>query len=161
MEPIRFFVPGNPQGLKRHRSYRMSNGCTVQVDPSKGDKSDFLAKAMQYRPKEPIDEPILLRVICVFQRPKSHFRSGTRSKELKASAPYWYDKTPDWDNCGKFVCDALNGIFWKDDRLIAIGEVDCVYGNIPGVAIEIKDPDDLKANVRTFLDNVGIPIDKQ
>ena len=30
---------------------------------------------------------------------------------------------PDWDNCGKSVCDSLNGIAWVDDRQVVDGRV--------------------------------------
>lgn len=29
----------------------------------------------------------------------------------------------DWDNYGKVICDALNGIAWKDDRQVKDGRV--------------------------------------
>jgi len=133
---ISFFVPGNPKGQMRHRSTKSGH----HYDPSASDKKDFLAKAMQCRPDEPFSGPVCLRLICVFPRPKSHYRTGRHADTLKESAPIWHSSTPDWDNVGKFVGDALNSIFWKDDRLIVRGIVDCIYGDTPGIHVQIREP---------------------
>jgi len=140
MTPISFFVPGNPKGLKRHRSYTTRAGIHVNVDPNKDDKMDFLAKAMLYRPAEPIDGPLCLWLICVFPRPKAHFGTGRNAGVLKESAPFWYVSTPDCDNVAKFVGDALNGIFWSDDRRLVEVAVDEVYGSVPGIALVLHEP---------------------
>ena len=66
---ITFTVPGNPIALKRHRSTKTG----IQYDPSKGDKQDFLAKAMQHRPDTPWTGPVEVYMTFVFPRPKSFF----------------------------------------------------------------------------------------
>lgn len=43
----------------------------------------------------------------------------------------------DWDNVGKIVSDALNGIVWTDDRFVSIGNVSKVYALSPGLEISI------------------------
>jgi len=140
MIDIRFFVPGKPQSLKRHRTRRLSNGITIQMDPSKEDKADFLVMAMAHRPDEPINEPVCLEMCCVFQRPKSHYRTGRNAHLLKDTAPYWYSRTPDADNLLKFVCDALNGIYWTDDKLVIPMGIHRVYGTAPGVYVRVHKP---------------------
>ena len=47
---------------------------------------------------------------------------------------------PDWDNVGKAVCDALNGIAYKDDAQITAAEVKkrWAVGGIPKVIVEIE-----------------------
>jgi len=137
---ISFFVPGKPKALKRHRSFRPPNGQPRQVDPSKNDKADFLAIAMQHRPHGAIEVPICLHLVCVFPRPKSHYRTGRNAHVLKDTAPFWHSSAPDWDNVAKFVGDALNGIFWKDDRLIVRGSVESIYGKVPGIHVRIGTP---------------------
>ena len=44
---------------------------------------------------------------------------------------------PDIDNVIKAVLDALNGIAYKDDARVVELEARKVYGNEPGVAVEI------------------------
>jgi len=136
MTPISFFVPGNPKGLKRHRSTKTG----IHYDPSAGDKKDFLGKAMANRPDEPILGPVCLQLTCVFARPKCHYRTGRNAHLLKETAPYWYTSTPDADNVLKFVGDALNGIFWKDDRQVIPLPVYRVYGKTPGIQIHLREP---------------------
>jgi len=131
---ITFVVPGNPVALKRHRTLKKG----FSYDPSANDKADFLAKAMQYRPDIPFDGPISLTIVCFFKRPKSHYRAGKFSHQLKDTAPVWHTSTPDGDNLLKFVGDALNGIFWRDDKFIAVSQVIKKYDESPRVAINIR-----------------------
>jgi len=131
---IEFFVPGKPQALQRHRSTKSGH----HYDPSAGDKQDFLAKAMAHRPEEPLRGPLLLEVFCYFARPKSHFGTGKNASLLKDSAPVYHTSVPDADNLLKFVGDALNGIFWHDDRQIVLARILKIYGPTPGIQIDIK-----------------------
>jgi len=132
---IRFTVFGNPKGLKRHRTFRTKKGFNVNVDPSKEDKAAFLTIAAQNKPDVPFNEPIKLIVHAYFPRPKDHYlKSG-----LRITAPYWHTGTPDADNILKFVGDALNGIFWKDDKCISGAMVTKEYTEgTPRVMIEIS-----------------------
>lgn len=115
---IKFSVFGDPKALKRHRTFRRGN-FTGSYDPSKGDKADFLAKAMRHKPEKPFDCPLAVKLDFVFPRPKSHFRTGKNAGLLRDDAPMWHTSSPDTDNLAKFVCDALNGVFWRDDKVVA------------------------------------------
>lgn len=134
---IHFIVPGNPIGLKRHRTMRAGDKL-IQYDPSKGDKGDFLAKAMANRPEVPLDEPLQVVLKFFFVRPKSHFRTGKYADELKPNAPCWHTKIPDADNLAKFICDSLNGIFWRDDSIVCKLIVTKQYSNVPRTEITIE-----------------------
>jgi Holliday junction resolvase RusA-like endonuclease len=46
---------------------------------------------------------------------------------------------PDWDNIGKLVCDALNGIAWKDDAQVVEASVVKRYGITPMVCVKIEE----------------------
>lgn len=48
--------------------------------------------------------------------------------KAKREAAHYVTGKPDWDNCGKLVCDALNGIVYTDDSQIADGHVRRRYG---------------------------------
>jgi len=135
---IEFFVPGKPQALKRHRTYRMPNGKTVRVDPSGAAKDDFLAKAMEHRPEEPFRGPIALDVTCYFPRPKSHYGTGKNANRLKDSAPTFHASAPDADNILKFIGDSLNGIFWCDDKQIVSAAIRKLYSPRSGIQVYIK-----------------------
>ena len=111
----------------------------MQVDPSKNDKANFLAMALQNKPAVPLDCPLKLSMSFAFDRPKSHYRTGKNSHELKENAPFLHTSAPDCDNLAKFVCDALNGIFWKDDRVICMLVVEKHYASVPQTRILITD----------------------
>ena len=136
---IEFFVPGQPQALKRHRTFRTKSGLTGSYDPSKEDKSDFLAMAMNNRPEKPIEGNISMGLTFVFPRPKSHYGA----KGLKPSAPYYKASKPDIDNLEKFVCDALNKVFYLDDSQVVIKRSTKRYASIqnpndaPGVTVSL------------------------
>lgn len=131
---INFTVFGEPNSLKRHRAFRRGKAL-VMVDASKTDKQDFLAQAIKNKPKKPLDVPIILEVHAFFMRPKAHFNK----KGLKNNAPHFCSKTPDIDNILKFVGDALNKVFWTDDKLIVRAICSKRYDDVPRVEIMIKE----------------------
>lgn len=57
--------------------------------------------------------PLSLELTFILPRPKSKIR------KTKPNPNYWRDQTPDGDNLSKAVLDALNGVLWDDDRMIA------------------------------------------
>ena len=48
-------------------------------------------------------------------------------------------RKPDWDNVGKIICDALNGIAYRDDAQIVDALVRKFYSDTPRVIVEISD----------------------
>lgn len=129
---IKFEVLGEPKALKRHR---MGKG--FNFDPSKNDKSDFLWMSKKYAPPTPLDQPLKVILRFNFPRPKAHFGTGKNSGILKVNAPLFHTARPDADNLIKFVLDALNSIYWRDDSVIAELEVVKVYSDKPRTEIEI------------------------
>jgi Holliday junction resolvase RusA-like endonuclease len=134
---IQFFIPGKPEALKRHRTFRRG-AHNVNIDPSARAKDNFLLQAMQYKPDKPLDCPITMILEFQFQRPKSHFRSNG---QLKDSAPTWHTSRPDKDNLEKFVMDSLNQVFYRDDSLVCRGQAQKIYSDVPGVSVVIVDAD--------------------
>ena len=128
---IRFEIPGDPIALKRHRHTKAG----ISYDPSKNDKADFLAKCMEHRPEKPMDCAIGLKVIFCFRRPQSHFGTGKNAGRLKDSAPRYHTKRPDLDNLVKFVEDALQGVFFVDDKQVVYTEIKKIYHDYAKVVI--------------------------
>lgn len=133
---IEFEVPGKPQALKRHRSFQKGE-FRGTYDPSKGDKADFLVKAMENKPIVPFDEPLFVKLTFLFPRPKAHFRTGKNAHILKDNAPTYHTSTPDADNLTKFVCDSLNKVFWRDDSIISETSVSKLYDAVPRIKIQV------------------------
>mgnify|MGYP001222990834 CR=1 FL=1 len=131
-----FVVFGEPNAQKRHR--HASRGKFVQTyDPSKDDKADFRIVAQQKAPAQPFSKPLFVEIVCYFSRPKSHYGSGKNADVLKPSVPFHHTKKPDADNCAKFVFDALNGIFWTDDSIIAGFKVHKAYCIKPRTEVSV------------------------
>lgn len=114
MQSISFFISGQPRQQQRHRTFRRGNK-NIQYDPSADEKKDFLIKALEHKPEKPISDPFVIKLVFIFERPKSHFRTGKFSSELKANALIQMTNKPDIDNLIKFVLDALNKKFYVDD----------------------------------------------
>lgn len=140
MEKIKLEIYGNPIALKRHRTYRSETGANINIDPSKSDKEVMLWKAIaQKKPKKPFDCPLKLTCIFYMPRPKSHFGTGKNSGVIKAKAPVFHTSKPDNDNLQKFILDALNGIYWKDDSIVSTIISRKVYSNdLPRTKIIIE-----------------------
>ena len=53
--------------------------------------------------------------------------------------PLYCPKKPDFDNVAKFVCDALNGVFWIDDKVIVDGRCIKMYSEQPRIELKVKE----------------------
>jgi len=137
MTQITFTVHGEPKAQKRHRDSTSKTGQKIKYDPSSADKTDFKWMVIQSRPQEPFNQPIRLEVVFYFSRPKSHFGSGANSHRIKESAPLWHTSKPDADNCIKFIKDALNKIFWRDDSLICDVTIKKFYNSQPRTEVTV------------------------
>lgn len=130
-------VLGEPRAQKRHRHVTMGK-FTRQYDPSAADKGDFLSMVQNNAPETPFNVPLRLDIGFYFSRPKSHYKTGKNSHLLKDVIPLWHTSKPDTDNCFKFVTDALNKVFWRDDSLICHVNVIKQYSDNPRIEITIN-----------------------
>ncbi len=72
--------------------------------------------------KPPLNEALKLTATFWFPRPKSHYRTGRFSDQLKPDAPTDHIQAPDWDKLLRLVSDALTiARVIEDDRLIVDG----------------------------------------
>jgi Holliday junction resolvase RusA-like endonuclease len=111
-------VPGEPVPQPRHRVAVRGRFAQAYIPSEHGIhafKASIIA-AVQAAGWQPVSGPVEVEIECVFSRPKSHKR---RRGGVVRSAPKI--PLPDWDNLGKGVCDALNGIAYEDDKQIACG----------------------------------------
>ncbi|NTV60600.1 MAG: RusA family crossover junction endodeoxyribonuclease [Chlorobiaceae bacterium] len=147
MEPISFFVAGKPLALKRHQTVRVKSGRSIEYDPSAGDKADFLAMVRRSAPETPFTGPLEVKMTYFFPRPKSHYGTGKNGTILKISAPHFHTSKPDLDNLEKFILDALNEVFWKDDAQVCRVAKQKVYTDqTPGVMVRIESLSNAKTN---------------
>lgn len=136
MTVISFVVPGNPQGKGRPRVGRVGNHARM-FTPAKTVAYENLiamAAAEPMRGRTPLQGPVLLEMAMVHAVPASWSkkrREGALQGEIMPTVKC------DADNCLKAVCDALNGIVWRDDTQVVNVMLTKRYGEVPGVHVRI------------------------
>jgi Holliday junction resolvase RusA-like endonuclease len=108
---VDFRVDGVPRPLQRPR---FSGGRVY--NPSGKELAAFRKASQQRCPFDsPPPGPVAVDLVFVMVRPQSHFR---RDGQLVPTAPPTHQATPDVDNLSKLVLDALNDLYYADDRQI-------------------------------------------
>lgn len=138
---IRFRVPAVPVAQPRPRAVSLNGRARMANVPKSHPVHDFRATVrMAFRSHHhgpPLQGPLSLSLLFVMPRPK---RLMWKTKPMPRE-PYTSSRN-DWDNLGKSVCDALNGLAWRDDgqivevalrRMIAAGD------ESPHAEIEIRE----------------------
>lgn len=136
-------ILGSPKSQGRHRTYTKGRDgrplpYAVRVNPSAKDKKNLKLIVQERAPEKPLDCPLKLKVLFYFPYRKSDYGTGKNKGRLKGSAPVWHTVRPDCDNCVKLILDAFSGIFWRDDTLISMLEVQKKYSERPRTEIYIK-----------------------
>lgn len=133
-----FCVSEEPQGKARPRFARTRNGVRTYT-PNKTmsyEQRVQLAYRGKYK-EEPTEKPVSVYIQANFKIPKSWSK---KKKEQVALGVYRPTKKPDADNIAKAVCDALNGIAYKDDSQIVHLVVDKFYSDGDGyVMVKIEE----------------------
>lgn len=146
-----FFVPGiaKPGGSKTATVIRRKGGEIVMKggrplvttrDDAKGNaewKQTVAYTARQLFHYAPARCALRVAVVFVMPRPKGHFGSGRNAGRLKPNAPKYHTVKPDATKLMRALEDALTGILWADDTLIAEQAVSKVYGDKPGASVTV------------------------
>lgn len=100
---------------------RMSRGFCFQ--PKKvTDATKLIRNAFEpYRLKSLISTPVKIIIIYASEYPKSW------PEKYKTGDVIPKATKPDWDNASKLFCDALEGMFWIDDKQIYSGTMEKYY----------------------------------
>lgn len=109
-----FIVYGEPQGKARPRFARTNKGIRT-FTPQKTARYEEQVQ-LSYREKhkdEPTENPVRVYIQAHFGMPKSWSKKKKIESILRRPT-----KKPDVDNIAKVICDALNGIAYKDDSQI-------------------------------------------
>ena len=124
-----------PAAQKRHRHTHAGR----VYDPSQADKKAFLVASRRICPVlEPMVCALKVTLVFYFQRPKSHY---TKKGALTKRAPLMMTRKPDCDNCVKYVLDALNGVYYKDDAQVCVLSATKTYvqdGSSEGVSVTLE-----------------------
>ena len=133
-----FEVPGLPRGKGRHRSFAQK-GVVVHVADRKTESYEaqvkwFARQAMGASGLHELLEGPLWLNITAFSLPN---KQQAKAMEKNPQAMHYSTAKPDFDNLGKIVADALNGIAYRDDAIIADGRVIKRLGNAGKVVVSI------------------------
>lgn len=137
-----FKVPGPPQGKARARTFYNPNiNKMSSITPEKTVLYENLFKqcylASHMADKIYMDnEPLEMEITAIYDIPMSV--SNKRRDRMLKSFEY-PTKKPDIDNIAKVVCDALNGVAYKDDKQIVSLKLAKRYGSLPMVVIDINE----------------------
>lgn len=120
---LSFFVTGTPvpkgsmsafvRPGSRFASVTASNGKTLRPWAA-----TIGAEARIFWTKEPTLLPLYVQLEFHFARPKSHYRTGKRSAELRENVSRFVSTKPDADKLTRAVWDAMTGIVYRDDAQI-------------------------------------------
>lgn len=132
MNMINFSIPGPPQGKARPRVVRAKSGMSLTYTPDKTVRYEELVR-LRYKAaangfKFPDGAQVCVQITARFPIPKS------KSKKAKAQmlqGKIKPTKKPDSDNIIKIICDALNGIAYKDDAQVVLTQAGKEYSDDP------------------------------
>lgn len=132
---ISFEVPGEPVAKERPRT-NMATGVVYTPDKTKNyeETVKWCYQMAAHGARFPDNEPLSMLVVAYRPIPKS--ASAKKKSLMRAGAERPITK-PDWDNVGKIVSDALNGIAYRDDSQIVDARVVKRYSDNPMVKVSV------------------------
>ena len=83
-----------------------------------------------------LEGALQMTVKAYFQIPKSKPKKIQQQMRAGEICP---TGKPDWDNVGKIISDALNGLAYHDDSQIVEARVEKWYSDNPGVEVKIQE----------------------
>lgn len=106
---------------------------------------------------KPFTTGIAVRYTHVFKQLES--ASATDRGLILNSCVVYKATRPDFDNLCKGCSDALTGVLWADDGLIAKALVEKIYGSIDGIVVTVRElswKDKLDLYLRSLVINLGL-----
>jgi Holliday junction resolvase RusA-like endonuclease len=110
---MKIFIPGEPIAQPRVKVSTRGGFARAYVDAKHPIHAYKQAIRLAYvnAGGEVLEGPVCIRIVCWFERPKSHSKKRRQQPEPKATKP-------DADNLGKGNLDALNDIAYNDDNQV-------------------------------------------
>lgn len=147
---ILIHIAGKPTPKGRARSY-IRNGLIAHYTPEETKIAEKKAAAearivMAKLNMNVIVAPLEIDVVCTFQPPKSW---PPWKVDLINSGEMEHTSTPDGDNILKLICDAFNGIVWKDDSQLVIKKVTKLYSSEESIVAKIDIRNTLPSSIKT------------
>lgn len=132
-----FCIPGDPVGKGRPRAF-IRNKHVGMYTPKKTVNYEALVKMMasQSHKGEPFLGPVFVEIHAYFSIPLS-MKKTDRELAEKEYLPVL--KKPDADNIVKAICDAMNGVVYRDDAQVCDLTVRKRYSKNPRVIVIVND----------------------
>lgn len=130
---IQFTIPGNPTGKARPRVTKFGT-----FTPEKTVNFEVLVKemfAINFPDFKPVEGQIDILIKAFFPMPQS---ASKKKREYMMMGMIRPAKKPDWDNVGKAITDALEGMAYRNDSQITDATVQKRYSENPRVEVTMK-----------------------
>lgn len=133
---VTFTIPGAPSGKGRPKfNGRTRKAYTPQNTRDYEETVRECCKTVLEAPFPP-DMALHCEIFAAFPVAPSDSKPKRRRKLAGVLKP---TKKPDWDNIGKIVCDALNGVAYHDDSQITYSVVNKRYAAFPCVRVTLSE----------------------
>jgi len=139
---ISLTIPGEPCAKGRPRVGKFGT-----YTPEKTVNYETLVKQLYITQHygEKLDGELSLIIRAYFKIPKGEIPTAKKPKPETLqrysnllTGKIRHIKKPDWDNVGKIISDALNGLAYDDDSQIVSATVEKYYSDSPRVEIELS-----------------------
>lgn len=132
-----FEVSGKPLGKQRPRvTVIQGHGRAYTPEQTVNYENYIKMCYLKHQNGDLYDKPLRMAITAVYEIPKSF--SNVKRKTALADEKKPLTK-PDVDNVAKVVCDALNGIAYKDDSQIVELRISKHYGEQPKIVVSIEE----------------------
>lgn len=126
-----FSIPGTPVAWARAGKGRGGISFTPAKQRNYGEIVRFAAHEAMHG-KQPTEGALTLTISVRLPIPASWSKSKQEQAAVGLIRPA---KKPDWDNAGKIISDAMNGIVYRDDAQIVEARVSKHYDICPRVDV--------------------------
>lgn len=135
-----FTIIGEPMGKQRPKFSRAGSFVKTYTPEATANYEQWVKLSyLQQRGDTAIieDKEIAVTIKAYFKIPASVSKKKAEQMRLGYIRP---TKKPDFDNIAKIICDALNGLAYKDDAAIVSANIEKYYApdDEPKVIVEIK-----------------------
>lgn len=137
---IRFAVMGKPQGKGRPR-FTMTGHAYTPDKTRAYEKLVSDSYKLHAGDKHFSNRPVMVDILAFFPIPK---RANKPLRQQMERGEIFPTVKPDCDNIIKIVCDALNGLAYRDDSQVVAVTCQKKYGVEPAVHVVITDWSDVK-----------------
>ena len=128
-----FTVIGEPQGKARPRILRSGRAYTPKKT---ADYEKAIRAAFNGAGGDLTENPVRVSISAYYRIPQS---ASKRMQAQMMENEIMPTKKPDVDNLAKAVCDALNGIAYKDDAQVCELFVRKLYAYEPMIVVTVKE----------------------